>query len=300
MGLFSFGGSTSRSSSRSRSSSFDNLDASSFDFGFDTSSSRSESGGRSTSFDRGRSSQRIAFEEVFASLFGGASGAAGRVAGQTGNITNAANMLFSAGGGIIDELRGGGVGAEYLEERIAGADNLADQQVEQLGGDLSRFLSEDVRGAITSSGVSAGTLGGSRGEVQAGIAERGAAEAFVRGSTDIRSRSRASTDQLAQALMASEADRGSTALGALPGLLGLAEGGVMAELSPFLALSQILGPQVALTESESIGGSESEQFSTALAEALGLNIGGSTTRGRAASQSASDSSSSSRSLSLGF
>jgi hypothetical protein len=298
MGLFSFGGSKSQSSSRSLSSSFDNLD--SFGFGFDTSTSASRSGGQSSSFDRSgsQSGQRVAFEDVFADLFGNAAGAAAGI--DTGNISGAANLLFNAGGGIIDDLQGGGIGAAALEERLANRDGLADQQIDQLGSDLQRFLSEDVSGAITSSGVQANTLGGSRGEVQAGIAERGAIEAFSRGSTDIRLADQASRDAIAGQLMASEAERGSTSLAALPQLFGLADAGAMAELSPLMALSQILGPQLALTESQSfgLGGSESSQFSEALAEALGLSLD--RTTGRAGSQSSSSSSSSSRSLSLGL
>ena len=294
MGLFSFGGSSSRSRSSSSSSSFDNLDAFDFGFGFDTSTSTSRSGGRSRSGSR--SSQGIAFEEIFANLFGGATSAAAGI--NTGNISGAANLLFSAGGGIIDSLMQGGAGAEFLNEQIKGADGIADAQVDQLGADLSRFLSEDVSGAITSGGVSASTLGGSRGEVQAGIAERGAAEAFVRGSTDIRSRSSDRTTGIAQMLMQSEAERGATSLAALPQLFGLAEAGEMARLSPFAALAQILGPMQTLTTSESFG--ESDQFSEALAEALGINLSGGRTTGRAGSQSESESSGRSRSANFGF
>lgn len=298
MGLFNFGGSRSRSQSRSSSFSFDNLDAFGFDFGFDTSQSRSRSGGRSVDRSGSRSSQSVAFEDVFANLFGDASAAAGGV--NTGNITAAANMLFAGGQDIITQLQDGGTGAAFLESQISGADQIADAQVDQLGDDLQRFLAEDVRGTLTQAGVSTNTLGGSRGEVQAGIAERGASEAFIRGATDIRDRSRNRTSSLATALMQSESERSSTALAALPQMFGLMESGQMASLSPMMALSQILGPQIALTESESFGMGESSQFSEALAEALGINLGMNQTTGRAGSRSESESSSSSRSLSLGF
>lgn len=293
---FGIGGSRSRSRSSSSSSSFDNLDASGFDIGFDTSTSSSRGGG--SSFDRSgsESSQRIAFEDVFANLFSQSFGAAGGI--DTGRISGAASLLFGAGGNLIQQLQDGGAGADYLETRLANRDGLAEAQVSQLGDDLARFLSEDVNPAITSGGVQARTMGGSRGEVQRGIAERGASEAFVRGATDIRLADQASRDAIAGNLMASESDRLATSLGSLPQLFGLAEAGTMSALSPFLALSQILGPQTALTESSSFGEGGSEQFSEALAQALGFNFGANRTRGRAGSRSQSSSSSSSRSFSL--
>ena len=293
---FGIGGSRSRSRSNSSSSSFDNLDASSFDVGFDTSSSSSRGGG--TSFDRSgsQSSQRIAFEDMFSGLFSQSFGAAGGI--DTGRISGAADLLFGAGGNIIQQLQGGGVGADYLETRLGERDGLAEAQVSQLGDDLARFLAEDVNPAITSGGVQARTMGGSRGEVQRGIAERGASEAFVRGATDIRIADQAARDSIAGGLMTSEADRLGTSLAGLPQMFGMAEAGAMSGLSPFMALAQILGPQMALTDSTSFGEGGSEQFSEALAEAFGYNIGGSRTRGRAGSRSQSSSTSSSRSFSL--
>lgn len=300
--MFSFGGGTSKSKSESSSSSFDNLDQ--VGFGFDVSTNRSESGGASRSLDRSGSESttrsRVAFEDVFADLFGNAAGAAGRVA--TGNITNAANLLFNAGGSIIDNLQDGGVAQSTLEERLAARDGLADQQVDQLGDDLARFLAEDANPAITQSGVAANTLGGSRGEVQRGIATRGASEAFVRGATDIRLADQSARDNIATTLLANENARSATSLSALPSLFGLQEAGALAELSPLQQLAGILGPQTVLQDSDAtsfgFGESSSEQFSSAIAEALGLSFD--RTTGRAGSESSSSSSSSSKSLSLGF
>ena len=294
MGLFNF--SRSRSRSDSSSSSFDNLDQYNFGFGFDTSSSRSTSGGRSRSTGRSATDQRIAFEGFFRDLFSGASDAAGGI--DTSGVADAANMLFTAGGGIIDQLQSGGEGAGYLEERLRSRDGLADAQIDQLGEDLQRFLSEDVSRGITEAGVRTGTLGGTRGEVQAGIAERGAAEAFVRGATDIRLNDRAARDAIAGELMTSSANRATAAGSLLPQLFGLAQGGANAAMDPWLMLAQVLGPQTTLTRSRSMDDSESSQFAESLAEALGINISGGSTRGRAGSQSRSSSSSSSRSFGM--
>lgn len=293
MGLFKFGGSKSSSSSSSFSRSFDNLDR--FAFGTDRSTSRSRSGGRSFDRSGSQTSQRVAFEDVFADLFAGASDAAGGI--DTGNLAGAANLLFTSGGDIIDSLQDGGAGADFISNRLAD-DGLVDEQIGLLGDDLARFLAEDVNPAITSGGVVASTLGGSRGEVQRGIETGRAAEAFARGAADIRMADQAQRDNLATSLMTSEAGRNATALDGLGEVFGLAEAGAMADLSPFAALANVLGPQLALTESSSFGAGESVDFSEALADAFGFNID--QTTGRAGSMSRSSSRSSGRSARFGF
>lgn len=301
MGLFSFGGSKSRSSSFS--SSFDNLDAYGVDFGFNTSRSESASRGASSSLDRSRTStdQNIAFEDVFARMFGRATNAADRAVDASGGVSDAAGLLFNSGTGVIDRLSGGGAGAEFLEGRLSGTD-VADAQIGRLSTELERFLTEDANRAITSGGVAAGTFGGTRGEVREGIALRGATEALALGTTDILKNEQAARDSAAGVLLGSETDRGATALAGLPGLAGLAELGANAELSPLMALSGIIGPQTALTTSRgtSFGTSQSEQLSQALSEALGLNIGINQTTGRAGSTSESESTAKSKRIGFGF
>ena len=270
--MFGFGG--GKSSSSSSSSSFDNLDQVGFNFG----QSGSVSGGVSGS----QSTQNIAFEDLFANLFGGASNVAGGI--DTSSLTSAANLLFSSGGGFLEQLAGGGAGAGFIEDRLANNSAIADEQIGLLGEDISRFLAEDVNPAITAGGVSASTLGGSRGEVQRGIASRGATEAFARGAADIRLGQQAQTDQLAQFLAGDETSRLGSALTQLPGLFGLAEAGTFAEMSPLMMLAQIMGGPTTLTDSTSF----SEQFG----ESFGLDFGFDQTTGRAGSESSSSSKSS--------
>jgi hypothetical protein len=163
---------SSQSSSSSSSSSFDNLDA----FGVDV--------GGSTSRQGSSSRDSIAFEDLFTQLFGGASATAGGI--NTGATTSAANLLFGSGQDFITGLAEGGAGAAFLEDRLARSDELVDAELGILEEDIGRFLSETVNPSIKTSGVQAGTLGGGRGEVQRGIASRGATEAFARGAADIR------------------------------------------------------------------------------------------------------------------
>ncbi len=258
MGLFGIGGSSSRSQQSSSSSSFDFLDAASV-------------GGS-------ESAQRIAFQDVFANLFGNASQAAGAV--DTGGLTRNANLLFGAGGGFLEQLSGGGAGSEFLEQQLAGSGDLVDQQIGQLGGDLSKFLGEEILPQIKASGVSAGTLGGGRGEVSKGIASEGLLREFARGATDIRGREQQRLTGIAQGLSQDQIARTTAGLGALPGLFGLAESGAMAGLSPFAALSGILGGPTTLQDSSSFDAS--------------------TQTGRAGSQSRSQGSSRSNSFNFGF
>lgn len=273
---FGFGGSQqqSQSSSRSSSSSFDNLDA----FGVNVGGSSATQGSQST--------QSVAFQDLFAQLFGGASATAGGI--DTSVTTDAANLLFGGGTDFLNTLAGGGAGAEFLEARLAGSDDLVNEQIGLLGEDIGTFLAEQVNPAIKESGVRAGSLGGGRGEVQKGIASGKATDAFVRGATDIRARERAATDQIAQALAQDETTRAGTGLDSLGGLLDIVRTGNLASLDPLTVLAQIMGPATTLTDASSFGVSDSFDF--------GID----STTGRAASQSSSSSSSSSRGRSFNF
>lgn len=330
MGLFDFGGSKSSSRSNSFSSSFDNLDQFGLNFGANQSTSRSVSGGESVdrsfgrsdsgsvsggrSFGTSSSRDRVAFEETFRSLFGNATLAAAGV--DAGNISDAASLLFSSGGGFLENLETGGAGQSFLENRLGSVDNVANDQIAVLEQDLGRFLSETALPQIGSRGIVANTLGGSRGDVAEGIAVGEAAREFTRGVVDIRTQSQEARDAIAAGLVQSDAQRAGAGISALPSLFGLAEGGELAALSPFGALSGILGPVTSLTASDSLttgiesaesfstqrSGSEgrSTQFAQSLSDALGFNFGIDSTTGRAGSTSRSSSSSSSKSASFGF
>lgn len=252
---FGIGGSTSES--RTDSSSFDNLDQSSFDIG--------------------GSSQQIAFEDLFRDLFGGASVAASGI--NTGGLASAAQGLFSSGGGFLESLESGGAGGEFLRDRLGRSDEIVGEQVGVLGTDIEKFLTESVLPNINQTGISAGTFGGTRGGVARGLAGEAAISEFARGSTDIRARERGATDAIATSLLQSTNQAAGVGLGGLSDVLGLAESGAFAGLSPFAALAQILGDPTVLGES--------------------FDLGGSRTTGRAGSQSTSTSEGRSFRLGLG-
>lgn len=288
MGLFSFGG------SKSKSSSFSTLDSFGVDLGVSGSTNVSSTDASSSSGGRATATQDIAFGDIFKNLFGGASNVAGDLAGRTDDLSGAANLLFSSGQGFLESLDEGGAGASFLEERLSGGDSLVDDRIELLREDLSSFLEEELNPAITARGVQASTLGGSRGQIARGQAAGDVAREFTRGAIDIRSRDQAQRDAIASTLLADETARSATGIAALPGLFGLAESQFLSDLSPFAALSQIIGDPTVLTQSESAEAAESSTISRALAEAFGLDIGVDSSTGR------SGSSSKSKSISFGF
>lgn len=234
--------------------------SSSTTYGTTRSSSAASSTGVSSSFGRSRS--EIFAPEFFEQLFGSASGAAARAASAVPGLQGQAATLFNAGSRFLGDLEG----PLATDERLAdeGSD---DELIGLLGSDLGRFFSEEINPQITGRGVATGTLGGSRGEVARGTAARGLAQEFARGSAEIRQAGRARRDTLAATSDQLRAGRTTAGLSALPGLFGLAEAGLGAELAPFLALSQILGGPTVLSSSES--GSASSEISRAIEEAFG-------------------------------
>lgn len=230
--MFGLSGSTSKSKATSSSASY----------GYQGSSSVQGS----SSF--GRSGQSLAFQDLFANLYGGASTAAAGMSGQP--IQDAASMLFSGGMGFLDQLQGSPE-ADYLAGRVSGANPLLDQQIGALGEDLGRFFRDELNPAITSDAVAGGQLGGGRQGVAQGAATAAVAREFQRGATDLRTGDMMARDAAARDLMASRTANAGTGLGSLGALLGIAQTGSLANLAPFQALAQIMGGPTTLTSSES-------------------------------------------------
>lgn len=264
MALFSFG----KSKSASQSSSFDFGTQASFSESLSEAIARSISTGQSTSF----STQRIANADILAQLYQGALSAvpsAGLFQGQ-------AAQLFEGGLSILDRL-GVGAGQDFLRSRVSGESPVLQEQISALSSDLGRFFREELNPAITARAVAGGTLGGGRQGVAQGRAIDAVSREFQRGATELRARDIAARDAAASALMAGETAAAGTALGALPGLLGIAESSFAAPLAPFQALAQIIGGPTVLTEAGSqatqFAESTSESIARAISEMFGFNIG---------------------------
>lgn len=240
MSLFSFGG--SRGTQRSQSTSFDS----------------SQSGSTSGGFSQSASTQGIAFEDVFARLFGGASGAAAGL--DPSMLTQAANTLFSSGTGFLDSL-GGGPGTDYLTDRLSGDNAVLENQIGLFSEDLGDFYNEQINPQITSQAVAGGQLGGGRQGVAQGLAAQAVTDEFRRGATALRAGDITARDQVAQGLTQNRINAAGVGLNGLMGLGGLADMGFGAGLEPYARLAAILGSPTVLTQAGSTAGDFAQAFS---------------------------------------
>lgn len=261
MGLLSslFGGSKSQAEQTQQSDSFG--------YGINQSSATSSSGGRSSGLSLGSSTSDVFASDLFRQLYTGAVGAAGSI--NPALATERVNQLFTGGASIIEQLAGGGAGAEYLARRLGGNDDVLNSQVDALGEDLSRFFSEELNPAIRGSAVAGGSLGGGRQGVAQGLAAEGVTREFARGATELRSADIARRDSAALGLLSAQGANAATALNALPQLAALGSG--TEALAPYAALSEILGGPTVLTQSEQMSSQQAEEFAMSLAEELGIS-----------------------------
>lgn len=259
--MFGFGGSKTESSSQSSSLGLG--------YGYQGSLSESISGGSSVSGGQSTSTQGLAFEDIFAKLYGGASTAAAAL--DPSLLTSQANMLFGSGTNFLNSL-GGGVDSDYLRSRVAGESPVLQEQIDALGADIGKFFREQVNPAITSEAVAGGALGGGRQGVAQGMAAEAAAEEFQRGALGLRAADIAARDAAAGTLGQQRIAAAGTGLASLPGLGGIAQLGFGAELAPYQALASILGGPTTLTQSQSSQFATAEDFARAFSESFGENF----------------------------
>lgn len=224
-----------------------------------TASSSGFSQSESQSQQIGQSQQNIAFENMFADLYGNASGAAERTATNASQLTRAAEQLFTGGNRFLDSL-GDDVGTEYLENRLSSSNPVLEDQVAQLREDTGRLFREELNPAITARAVGGGTLGGGRQGVAQGLAAESAARTFTQGATALRAGDIAQRDAAAQSVAQNSVQSAATGLGALPSLLSLLQSGNNAELDVYSRLGSILGGPTTLTSSDSLAQSISRAY----------------------------------------
>lgn len=222
---------------------------------------QSEAYGYNQSAQASTSTQDVFQSDVFSRLYGNASAAAGAQAGRAGQLTTAANQLFTGGSQFLESL-GGDAGSAYLENRLTGENPVLNEQIAGLQTDVGRLFREELNPAITSRAVAGGTYGGGRQGVAQGLAAESAANVFTKGVTALRAGDVASRDAVAQSIATNSLNAASTGLGALPSLLDVLERGNNAELGAYSQLSQILGGPTTLTTAQSLARSFGEQRST--------------------------------------
>jgi hypothetical protein len=260
-----FGFSSSKQSSQSQSSSLD--------YGISRSSSLSS--GTSQATGQSGSTQRIAFEDIIRNLYGGAADATSQAVAEAPLFAGEAQQLFTGGLGFLERLQNV-PGSDYLQSRIMGSDTAAAANIDVLGANLGKFFNEQLMPAITSRGVSTGTLGGSRQGVAIGRAAGEVGSQFSTGVASILASSQAARDAAAGTLGSQSIAATGTGLAALPSILGLAGAGANAGLTPYLALSQIIGGPTVLTESQSQSQSSSQDLAQAISNALSYGTSQST------------------------
>lgn len=255
MGLFDFA--ADRSDTVSSSSSFNQSQASSI------------SGGAAAS----SSEDRLAFEDIFARLFGGAEGAAGGL--DPSLLTETANTLFTGGVGFLDQI-GNDAGTAHLQSRLGGDNEVLQEQIDLLGDDLGKFFNEQLNPAITSQAVAGGALGGGRQGVAQGLATQAVGDSFSRGATALRAGDIAARDAAAGTLAQNSIQGALAAITGIPALGGVAEQGFSAGLRPFELLAGILGDPTRLNSTSS----GSANFAQSLSSAFGSSTANSTTESR--------------------
>lgn len=258
--MFNFGGSVSGSSSSS------------------SSYEQSESGSVSGGFASSSSQDSVAFEDVFARLFGGAEGAAAGL--DPSMLTQTANQLFSGGMGFMDQI-GADPGTAYMADRLGGDNAQLQEQIDLLGEDLGSFFNEELNPAITGQAAMGGQLGGGRQGVAQGRAMQEVGSQFARGASALRSNDLASRDAMAGGMAQTALQGVSAGLQGLPMMAGMADMGFSAGMAPYERLAAILGDKSVLNQAAS----SSADFARAFSSSFG--------------QSRSSSSSSSVALSLG-
>lgn len=209
----------------------------------------------------GFSSQSIAFQDIFKQLF---SSASTKALGATGD--SPASQLFSGGLDFLKNLQSNS-GLTALENRVNGAGNALDKNLETLQASLGRLFKEELNPAITASAVGDGALGGGRqGVAQAGAA-RGIAEQFSAGASNLIAADQSQRDQAAATLSTLLTEGAGLGLSNLGGLFELGLEGQI-NLAPLSALSQILGSPTVLTEAQDFSKSFSESLGESFQEAF--------------------------------
>jgi hypothetical protein len=258
--------------SKSKSSSEQKQQSDSFGYSLNGSNSSSTSGGTSSGYSRGLSgsSQSVFGGDVFAQLYQQALGAAGGI--DPSQAQSRVDQLFTGGSSIIDQLSGGGAGADYLTRRLSGDNSdVLNGQIDAIGNDLGRFYSENLNPAITGSAVAGGALGGGRQGVAQGIATEGVTREFATQAANLRAADITNRDNAAIGLLGAQNANAQTALGGLGSLAAI--GTNNPGLDIYQQLSGILGGPTTLTESfgQEMSQQQSQEYAQAIADEFGIS-----------------------------
>jgi hypothetical protein len=206
--------------------------------GFGFSSNKSKSQGSGYNMTR-LSEMQAPFLE---NLFQQAQGVAGQ---QMGGIGQAAQGFANQGlGSIASGFGSMQAGANALSPFTNPNNQLANQQIGLLGQDINRQFTRDIMPSLTQSAIGGGGLGGSRGQIAAGLAAQGAQDAFSRGALGIRSNAYNQAQQAAGLQGSMLQGLGQAQIGAAGDIYNLGLSPFQAQFAPLQQLAGILGSPI--------------------------------------------------------
>jgi hypothetical protein len=88
--------------------------------------------------------------------------------------------------GYGDMASGANPAMQALQQRFSGQNPYLQGQIDQLGGDIQRNLTQNILPSIGSGAAMAGSLGGSRQGIAEGMAMQGAQQQFSQGAQNMR------------------------------------------------------------------------------------------------------------------
>ena len=185
-----------------------------------------------------------------------------------------ANQLGGIGQGFLQNLQGiaggGGAGQQFLEQRLSQQNPFLNEQISQLGTDISDQFNQSILPGIRRNATAVGGLGGAREGVATGLAAQGAQDAFAQQAASLRFQDIGMRQQAAGQLQQGQNLQAQAALGGLGSLGGLANLGLSpfaAQFSPLAQFGNLLGGPTVLSQSQgtSSGSGSSSAFGIGIA-----------------------------------
>ena len=154
-----------------------------------------------------------------------------------------------------------------LQQQAGGNQQLVQQQTNQLGEDLGRFFNEQLVPGIGAIGQQAGQFGQSRGNIGRGLAAQGVTDQFQRGATQLQAADAQRAQQAATAGAQFFGQGTQAGLQGLQGLQGLLSSPFGEQLNSLLGLVQGIGDPNVLSQQSAIN------FGQSSSKSSGFNIG---------------------------
>ena len=243
--------------------------------GKSNSSNQSTSESQGTSQSQGASMQSVFDSGIYQKLYGGAFSAAQSGLADSATLGASARDLFTGGTNFLDSLSKPNSGENYEASRLNGSNPALDEQINQLGLDENKFLTNTALPGIVTNSVGSGTLGNDRQGVAQGTAIAAANKDFLTQAATLRANDVNQRDAVAANLAGQTLQGASTGLGALPSMMDLLTKSSAPQLGIYQQLASVLGGPTTLTQqfSRSYAQNTSSGNSSGRANAWNFNMG---------------------------